>query len=121
MTEQDVRRLTAVAALYAEVDAASAHQLRGVVAQAKTMPASDIPRTSVTMNSRIRTRDEDGEERELALVYPWDAGRDRVSVLSTLGLMLLGSSVGTKIAEGRRASTIRSIPYQPEAAGDHHL
>jgi DNA-binding transcriptional LysR family regulator len=118
MTEQDVRRLTAVAALYAEVDAAAAEQLRALVARAKTMPASEIPRTSITMNSRIRARDENGDERDVSLVYPWDAGRDRISVLSPLGLALLGASVGTKLAEGL---TVRAVPYQPEAAGDHLL
>jgi DNA-binding transcriptional LysR family regulator len=117
MTEQDVRRLTAVVALYSDVDRASAEQLRDIVARAKTMPASEIPRAVITMNSRVRTRDEDGDERELSLVYPWDQGRDRVSVLSALGLALLGASVGMKAA----GATIRSIPYQPEAAGDHHL
>ena len=121
MTEQDVRRLTAVAALYTEVDAALSEQLRNIALRAKTMPASKIPRTSITMNSRILLRDEDGEERELSLVYPWESARDRISVLSTQGLALLGASVGATISDGRRTSKVVAIPYQPEAAGDHHL
>lgn len=121
ITEQDVRRLAAVAALYEDIDAERAEQLEGLTARAKTVPAFKIPRTSVTMNSRARARDQDDGERELSLVYPWDAARDRVSVLSELGLALLGASVGEKVADGRRTLTITSIPYQPEAAGDHHL
>lgn len=121
MTEQDVRRLSAVAALYEKEDAGAAAQLRDRVAHAKTMPASKIPRTAVTMNSRICTSGDRAGERELSLVYPWDRGRDRVSVMSALGLTLLGSSVGTRIEDGERTFTIRTIPYQPEAAGDHHL
>jgi DNA-binding transcriptional LysR family regulator len=111
MTEQDVRRLTAVVALYADVDAEYTERLLGAVARAKTMPAAKIPRGAVTMNSRIRLREGD-REREVSLVYPWDASKDRISVLSALGLDLLGASVGGRIG---------AIPYQPEAAGDHHL
>ena len=95
MTEQDVRRLSAVAGLYDEVDASGAARLRDLVARAKTMPASKIPRSSVTMNSRVRAADNRGVEREVSLVYPWDKAHGRVSVTSPLGLALLGASIGT--------------------------
>jgi hypothetical protein len=36
-------------------------------------------------------------------------------------LALLGASVGERITDGDRPLTIKAIPYQPEAAGDHHL
>lgn len=121
MTEQDVRRLTAVAALYDEVDASGTAKLRDVVARAKTSTASKMPRTTVTMNSRVRATDSRGNEVEVSLVYPWDKARDRVSVVSALGLALLGSSVGARVTDGDRELTIEAIPYQPEAAGDHHL
>jgi regulator of nucleoside diphosphate kinase len=121
MTEQDVRRLNAVAALYAEVDAISVEKLRDALDHPKTLPVAKIPRTLVTMNSRLHAVDDAGRDHELSLVYPWDAGRDRVSLLSPLGLELLGSSVGAKVHDGKRTLTIRALPYQPEAAGDHHL
>lgn len=121
MTEQDVRRLSAVAVLYDGEDAPASAQLRDRIARAKTMAASKIPRTTVTMNSCVRASDDRDDERELSLVYPWDKGRDRVSVMSPLGLALLGSSVGARVEDGQRMLTIKAIPYQPEAAGDHHL
>jgi DNA-binding transcriptional LysR family regulator/transcription elongation GreA/GreB family factor len=121
MTEQDARRLEAVAALYADVDAAGAARLREAIARAKYTAASKIPRTTVTMNSRVKCRDGAGAELELSLAYPWDARGDRVSVISELGCALLGASVGGAIEQGGRALTVVSIPYQPEAAGDHHL
>jgi DNA-binding transcriptional LysR family regulator/transcription elongation GreA/GreB family factor len=121
MTEQDVRRLNAVAALYAEVDAISVEKLRDALDHPKTLPVAKIPRTLVTINSRLHAVDDAGRDHELSLVYPWDAGRDRVSLLSPLGLELLGSSVGAKVHDGKRTLTIRALPYQPEAAGDHHL
>jgi DNA-binding transcriptional LysR family regulator len=112
MTEQDVHRLTAVAALYDDVDAESAEQLRAVIAKAKVLPPNKIPRTAVTMNSRVRIRGRDGAEREVSLAYPWDTGADRISILSAAGRDLLGEPVG---------KTVVAILYQPEAAGDHHL
>jgi DNA-binding transcriptional LysR family regulator/transcription elongation GreA/GreB family factor len=112
MTEQDVRRLGAVAALYEEIDGEGAERLRAVVAGARVVAAAKIPRSVVTMNSRFRLRARDGAEREASLVYPWDAGGDRISVLSSQGLELLGASLG---------KAVLAISYQPEAAGDHHL
>jgi DNA-binding transcriptional LysR family regulator len=111
MTDQDVRRLTAVAALYEDIDREGADALRAILAKAKPMPAAKVPRTVVTMNSRLRVRGREGE-REVSLVYPWDAGADRISVLSAAGRELLGASIG---------KSVTVISYQPEAAGDHHL
>jgi DNA-binding transcriptional LysR family regulator/transcription elongation GreA/GreB family factor len=121
MTEQDVRRLTALAALYEEVDAKGVARLRDTLRGAKAMLAAKIPRSAVTMSSRVSCRDGAGDERELSLVYPWDEGRGRVSVLSPFGSALLGASVGSALADGARTLTVTAIPYQPEAAGDHHL
>lgn len=121
MTEQDVRRLSAVAALYADVDPAAAARLLERVGAAKVTRASKVPRTSVTMNSRLRVSEDGEKERELSLVYPWEAGGDRISVMSALGLALLGADAGSRITAGGRRVTVTSIPYQPEAAGDAHL
>lgn len=121
MTEQDVRRLTAVAALYDDLDPDACARLRERIGRAKTMPATKIPRTAITMSSRIQATDDRKGERELSLVYPWDESRHGVSVLSALGLALLGSSVGSQVTDGPRTLTVEAIPYQPEAAGDHHL
>ncbi len=121
LTEQDVRRLGAVAALYADVDPTGSAELLALVLSAKTTLASKIPKTSVTMNTRVVLTDDAGAEREISLVYPWDAARDRIAVTSRLGLALLGASVGAEIADGKRTTTVTSIRYQPETAGDHHL
>jgi len=121
MTEQDVRRLTAVADLYADVESEGAADVRRLAAHAKVLIASKIPRTSVTMNSRVRLEDADGREREVSLVYPWDASGDRISVLTPFGRALLGASVAARIPDNARTMTLVAIPYQPEAAGDHHL
>lgn len=108
LTEQDVGRLGSVATVFEEIDRDATERLRAMVASANVMPASKIPRTVVTMNSRVRLE----SDREVSLVYPWDAGGDRVSVLSSLGQELLGAAVGKSVS---------AVLYQPEAAGDHHL
>lgn len=118
MTEQDVRRLTAVADLYAEVEPDAAMELRRLVERAKVMVASRFPRATVTMNSRFRL---EGRQGELSLVYPWAASPERISVISTLGRALLGATLGDELRDGTRTMTLAAIPYQPEAAGDHHL
>lgn len=114
MTEQDVRRLTAVAKLYADVEGAA--ELERIVGRAKVTAAAKFPRTTVTMNSRVRL--DGGRPEEVSLVYPWAEG---VSVLSPFGLALLGATIGDELADGKRTATLAAIPYQPEAAGDHHL
>jgi len=121
MTEQDTRRLQAVADLYADVDEAGAARLRESLARAKVCHASKLPREVVSMSSRVALRDAAGSEREVSLVYPWDAHGARVSVLSACGGALLGASIGGAVEHEGRAMIVASIPYQPEAAGDHHL
>jgi DNA-binding transcriptional LysR family regulator/transcription elongation GreA/GreB family factor len=121
MTEQDVRRLTAVAALYAAVDEDGTARLRQALARAKVTRAAKIPRGAVTMNSRVLCRDEEGDERELSLAYPWDASTTRASVLDPGGSALLGATIGSAFVHGGRRLTVAAIPYQPEAAGDHHF
>lgn len=120
MTEQDVRRLSAVAAVYASADPNAAARLDEILDRVKIMAAPEIPRSSVTMNSRVTLHDAD-RDREVSLVYPWDAGTDRISILSRLGASLLGAHAGSVVRSGGRTLRIEAIPYQPEAAGDHHL
>lgn len=118
MTEQDVRRLTAVATIYREIDPPGVARLERALENTDLVAADAMPANVVTMNSRIALRDKTGRERETALVYPWDAGDTRVSVLSTVGEAMLGAPIGATLPTSTKLTAIR---YQPEAAGDHHL
>jgi regulator of nucleoside diphosphate kinase len=88
----------------------------------------DAPKGVVTMNSRVRVRDTKSDESDTyVLVYPQEAdiSEGRVSVLSPLGMALLGERAG-KVVEfdapaGTRRLKIERVLYQPEAAGDFHL
>ncbi|AFT72285.1 Nucleoside diphosphate kinase regulator [Alloalcanivorax dieselolei B5] len=97
--------------------------LRATVVEPRSMPA-DV----VTMNSRVRCREENsGREWSVTLVYPQDAGKpDTVSILAPVGAALLGLAKGQSIDwPGRNGRTLRivilDVEYQPEAAGDYDL
>jgi len=100
--------------------------LRDEIERAEVVEPEKVPRTLVTMNSRVRFVDEgSGVESEVTLVFPGQADieSNRISVLAPVGSALLGLSVGDSIdwplptGRSRRLRVI-AITYQPEAAGD---
>lgn len=105
-------------------DTDAAQALDDELERAEVVDPSALPPNVVTMNSRVRLRERrSGREHELTLVYPPDAGEDRVSVLAPVGSALLGLSVGQDIEwplpDGRIAQfEVLEILYQPEAEGD---
>jgi len=110
-----VQRLPGIDALAAEID------------RANVVKPQEMPPDVVTMNSTIRFRnDANGQEFELTLVYPQDAGQpDTISVLAPVGSALLGLSVGQSIAwqvPGGRELDLRvlAVVNQPEAMGEFH-
>ena len=102
--------------------------LRKELERARQVDPKDVPPTVVTMNSRVRLRDEDtGAIEEYTLVFPKDADYDlgRISVMSSVGTAILGYAVGDtiewEVPAGRRRLKIEALPYQPEKAGDYTL
>jgi len=97
-------------------------KLQQLLETADTVAPEEVPDNVVTMNSRVRLEDE-REENEMtcSLVFPTesldDADLDKmnVSILTPIGLSLLGRRVGDTV-EGR--VKIQELMYQPEAAGD---
>lgn len=93
---------------------------------AEVVPATAIDSDLVTMNSSVVYDDgADGMMATLTLVYPDEAdiGAGRVSVLSPLGLALIGTRPGQTVEfetpdGGVRRIRVRSLVYQPEASGD---
>ncbi len=125
VTSTDMERLRTLIDTTAgdKADALDAELLR-----AEVVEPTQVPPDVVTMNSRVVYRDEEtGETREVTLSYPKDASMEqgRVSVLAPVGAALLGLSVGQEIewqlpgGKHKRLS-IRSVTYQPQAAGHHH-
>ncbi|ANN68492.1 GreA/GreB family elongation factor [Bordetella bronchialis] len=100
-----------------------AHDL---IVTSPTVPGTAVPPDLVTMRTRLLLRDAAGAEQTLTLVYPAEAdvAQGCISVLSPLGLSLLGCREGQTVQwQGRdrvmHAGTVAKILYQPEAAGDY--
>ncbi len=100
-------------------------RLQRLLEAADIVVPHEVPRDVVTMNSRVRLKDDQADDdMALSLVFPADATRDAdparfdVSVLSPLGLSLLGRRIGARVGPGVH---IEGLLYQPEAAGDFHL
>ncbi|HAR98670.1 MAG TPA: nucleoside diphosphate kinase regulator [Syntrophus sp. (in: bacteria)] len=88
----------------------------------------DIPADVVTMNTKLRPRDEtSGEEMVLSLVFPADADleKNRISVLAPIGTALLGYRVGDviewEVPSGTKTFRITETLYQPEASGHYDV
>jgi len=100
-------------------------RLQRLLETAEIVAPRDVPRDVVTMNSKVRLKHEDaGHDMALSLVFPADANRDAglekldVSILSPLGLSILGRRIGDMVGRHVR---IEGLLYQPEAAGQFHL
>lgn len=90
--------------------------------------AKQLPDDVVSMNSIVQLHDTDTQETKIInLVYPSDSDAlmGRLSVLSPIGMAILGCRVGDvvelKTPKGARHMRIDSILYQPEAAGHWNL
>ena len=95
---------------------------------AQLLPQADIDSKIVTMNSRVRLKDvRTKREAEITVSYPKDAdpSEGRISVLSEIGLALLGRQekdiVSWSIPNGTGVFEVEKVIYQPEAAGDYAL
>jgi regulator of nucleoside diphosphate kinase len=93
---------------------------------ALVVPSRAVDSDIVTMYSKVRLRLDDGTERELTLCYPHDAEPQfgSVSVLSPIGLSLLGQQVGAPVRWQSPDGTVRTaqvadIVFQPEASRDY--
>lgn len=125
LTRPHHARLSALASSDAETHPnVKAHLVRELD-RAKVVGPEKIGRGVVTMNSRIKFRDDStGERRVVTLVYPGgeDPQTGCVSVFTHLGAALIGLEEGQSIAfadaDGSEKSvTVSKVQYQPEAHG----
>jgi len=131
VTANDLRRLNellSVAGTFNYRDRNDLKLLESELRKAKIIESRDVPKTVVTMNTRLRFLDlDDGKKTEVTLVFPSDANIDdaKMSVLSPIGTALLGYAKGDMIEwpvpGGTRRIRIEDILYQPEAAGDLNM
>ncbi|MCW5613011.1 MAG: GNAT family N-acetyltransferase [Rubrivivax sp.] len=123
ITEVDQARLRNLIALE---QPSAVFELEHEIERALVVDPRQVPRDVVTMNSQALLQ-LDGEEREVALVYPEDAddGAGKLSICSDLGTAILGYRAGDgfdwRVADRTCHIRIGKVLYQPEAAGDFHL
>ncbi|SAI13786.1 enzyme-regulator fusion protein [Bordetella ansorpii] len=128
LTELDHARLTGLLArmsadgLPPGVEDTAQELLDSVV----TVPAQEIDANVVTMRTRVRLVTADGQDMAVVLSYPSEsnAAAGQISVMSPLGLSLLGQRTGQSVQwQGpdriRHEAILAGIDYQPEAAGDY--
>lgn len=102
------------------------HPLQQLLDTAELLPSRLLPADVVSMNSEIEVLGpQPGQRQRLTLCYPADAHPEqgRISVLSPVGLSLLGRAVGARACwQSDRGATgsllIQALHYQPEACGD---
>jgi regulator of nucleoside diphosphate kinase len=125
ITEADLMELrTMIDRTETEGDAPYLAKLQAELERARIVPAEDVPRDVVTMNSKVMLDDFDTRAKELfTLVYPWhaDAENNCVSVLAPIGTALIGARVGDVIKWPVPAGVLRfrieDLIYQPEREG----
>jgi regulator of nucleoside diphosphate kinase len=88
--------------------------------------ADKVPPDVITMHSKACLIDLDSkEELVYTLVFPNEADvrQDKISVLAPIGTAMLGYQVGDRfewpVPDGVRRLQVKSVLYQPEAAGTH--
>ena len=102
-------------------------ELAELLAEAEVLPGRDMPPDVVTMYAQVEVQEPKTRARQtLVLCYPFDAdpGAGQISVLSPVGLGLLGQQAGA-VARWRtpngddHAAQVLAVLFQPEAAGDY--
>lgn len=97
------------------------------LSKAEIVDSQSIPSNVITMNSRVKFKDEHGENLDYWIVFPEDAdiSKNKISILSPIGCSLIGCKTGDTVnlptPGGQRKLTIEEIVYQPEKAGDFDL
>jgi regulator of nucleoside diphosphate kinase len=121
LTELDFARLTKVAAFGFEAE------LAALLSDAEVVNSRQVPADVVTMYAQVQIEDlETGRRQQLVICYPADAEPHSgyISVLSPVGLALLGLPVGAiarwQTPSGEeKAAEVAAILFQPEATGDY--
>ncbi|MDI4633195.1 GreA/GreB family elongation factor [Pelomonas sp. V22] len=99
--------------------------LQQLLDSAELLPSAELPDDIVSMNSAVQVMEPaSGRTQQLTLCYPSDAlpEQGRVSVLSPVGLGLLGLAIGQElrwtVGNTRGCLQLQALLYQPETHGD---
>lgn len=112
MTDATLQRLERLAEAAMARDPDLADRLLGELARARILPAAKLPQDVATIGSAITYRDEStGREQSIVLVWPEDAdiGAGRASVLTPIGVALIGLRAGARFTWDTRTGETREL------------
>ena len=112
IADTQATRLSALAENALETSPDIAGRLLDELERARIVPEADLPDDVVAMGSDVDFRDEvGGRDRSVRLVYPTDADIDthRISVMTPVGVALVGLSVGQAIDWQVQDGSIRRL------------
>lgn len=128
VTEHDLKRLRALieeAAWNKDRSPADLERLETALSRRRLLPSDEVPPDVITLNSRVQLFELDtGETFTCTLVLPHEAdiGQFKISILSPVGLAMLGHRVGGifdgPTPAGLKRLEVTAIWSQPEATGD---
>jgi len=107
-----VERLESLAGAAMDRFPETAYPLVNKLARARLVPARRLPADRVTIGSTLTYRDElTGREQQVTLAFPEqaDISRGIVSVLTPVGVALLGLAPGDRIRWETRAGEMRAL------------
>jgi len=123
-----LRDLLITARQFGSTQSAILDTLEGELNRATILPSEEIPPYVVTMNTCVRLVDTaTGETMTYTLVFPSDEDlqQGKLSILSDLGVAIIGFSVGNTVEwqfpEGLRSIRIDMIYFQPEATRQYDM
>lgn len=130
LTASDLERLEQILSVFMEQstgkESPRIQQLAYTLEDAQVVNPEDMPHDVVTMHSKVVLEAaNDGNRLEYTLVYPSqsNAYEGKISVLSAMGVALLGSRIGEEIVwegpHGTRSYQLVAIPEQGILAGQH--
>jgi regulator of nucleoside diphosphate kinase len=125
LNADDLAHIEALAEGAMERNPLLADRLFDEINRARIVPAAKMPTNVIGIGSTATYRDETtGQEKSVTLVYPEDADitRQRVSVLTPIGVALLGLAEGAAFHWDTRANQRRTLTVirveEPSVPGD---
>lgn len=125
VTELDYVRLNSLIAAAGD-NSPAVERLEAALDQADQLPSTEISADIITMHTRVKVKEPNGDVQSMTLCYPKEAdvSKGMVSVFSPIGASLLGIKVPGKISWTSPDGAVRSlkivkIEFQPEANGDY--
>lgn len=114
VSDVDHRRLTEMADAATGPFADVGETLHAEMERAEIVAANSVPMDVVQMGSTVEFRSETGERRTLTLVFPGDAdiAANRISILTPVGVALIGLKVGQSIQWAARDGSSHELTVE---------